>query len=134
MYAVSNDYLTAMLAPTRQHRLTGTIGTLAFTGQGAGRWPTATAVLQGAMDILCGEAAVPPLADEPARVDNAPAGHCYYVRSTAELTCKAGRIAETAAGAAWRTEPMSAADMHRMAASLREQGATVFFAAIADCR
>lgn len=31
MYAVSNDYLTAMLAPTRQHRLTGTIGTLAFT-------------------------------------------------------------------------------------------------------
>lgn len=31
MYTVSNDYLTAMLAPTRQHRLTGTIGTLAFT-------------------------------------------------------------------------------------------------------
>lgn len=31
MYAVSNNYLTAMLAPTRQHRLTGTIGTLAFT-------------------------------------------------------------------------------------------------------
>lgn len=31
MYAVSNDYLTAMLAQTRRHRLTGTIGTLAFT-------------------------------------------------------------------------------------------------------
>ena len=31
MYAVSNNYLTAMLAQTRRHRLTGTIGTLAFT-------------------------------------------------------------------------------------------------------
>ena len=31
MYTVSNDYLTAMVAQTRLHRLTGTIGTLAFT-------------------------------------------------------------------------------------------------------
>lgn len=31
MYTVSNDYLTAMVAQTRRHRLTGTIGTLAFT-------------------------------------------------------------------------------------------------------
>ena len=107
-------------------------GRIVLMGQGAGRYPTASAVLRDLSGILRGERYMFSESCAEGRADNSGSVHCYYVRLPAEL---AGEIeAESAEldGAVARlvTKPMSVSVMHETAKRLRAQGASVFFAAI----
>ena len=107
-------------------------GRIVLIGQGAGRYPTASAVLRDLSGILRGERYMFSESCAEGRADNSGSVHCYYVRLPAEL---AGEIeAESAEldGAVARlvTKPMSVSVMHETAKRLRAQGASVFFAAI----
>ena len=83
--------------------LTGNhIGTLSFYGQGAGKFPTGTSVIQDVLDIESGWGFK--AADSKkinVTIDNAIESHRYYVRENGER-----RI----------TEPMSVAAAHEIAA------------------
>lgn len=107
-------------------------GSIVLMGQGAGRYPTASAVLRDLSGILRGERAMFSAACEEGAVDNGGCVHSYYVRLPAEL---AGEIpaesAEEEAGVARLiTAPISVKAMHATAKRLRGQGASLFFAAI----
>ena len=109
-------------------------GPIVLMGQGAGRYPTASAVLRDLSGILRGERYMFSEHCARGRVDNSGSVHCYYVRLPADL---AGEIAAESAeyeGQVARlvTKPMSVAAMHETARRLREQGAALFFAAIRD--
>lgn len=109
-------------------------GPIVLMGQGAGRYPTASAVLRDLSGILRGERCMFSEACARGRVDNSGSVHCYYVRLPADL---AGEIAAESAefeGQVARlvTKPMSVSAMHETARRLRAQGAALFFAAIRD--
>lgn len=109
-------------------------GDIIMIGQGAGRWPTASAVLRDLSCILRGERAMLGAGCVSGKADNSGCAHSYYVRLPAGY---AGRLPVKEA---WRdggdarviTEPVSVADMHALAAELRGSGAGIFFAALED--
>ena len=109
-------------------------GPIVLMGQGAGRYPTASAVLRDLSGILRGERNMFSEGCARGRVDNSGSVHCYYVRLPADL---AGEIAAESAefeGQVARliTKPMSVSAMHETARRLRAQGAALFCAAIRD--
>ena len=100
-----------------------------FQGQGAGKDPTAFAVELGLRDILDGVSPrLNPIPEGYARVDNDQVCHRYYLRSSILSDIEGQRVYDDAV----ITDPMSVQAMHNLAAKLREQGATVFFADIQD--
>ena len=109
-------------------------GDIIMIGQGAGRWPTASAVLRDLSCILRGERAMLGAGCVSGKADNSGCAHSYYVRLPAGY---AGRLPVKEA---WRdggdarviTEPVSVADMHALAAELRGSGVGIFFAALED--
>ena len=109
-------------------------GDIIMIGQGAGRWPTASAVLRDLSCILRGERAMLGAGCVSGKADNSGCAHSYYVRLPAGY---AGRLPVKEA---WRdggdarviTESVSVADMHALAAELRGSGAGIFFAALED--
>ena len=125
----------AVLANYNMARYTGECaGPIVFMGQGAGRWPTASAVLRDLGCVLGGERAM--LTEDCVRTSasNGSSVHRYYVRLPAEL---AGEMAHDTAEcengiARMTTEPMSVLEMHAAAKNIRERGRELFFAAIED--
>ena len=104
-------------------------GVHTFQGQGAGKDPTAFAVELGLRDILDGVSPrMNPIPEGYARVDNSKAGHRYYLRTTAKVDLPARTLGE----GVYVTEAMSVADMHALAAKLRQQDPKLFFAGIRD--
>ena len=107
-------------------------GPMVFIGQGAGRWPTASAVLRDLSGVLCGKDHM--LTDACRRVaaDNSQVRHGYYVRLPESLADRLdSESCETEEGLARMiTKPLSVEEMHRKAQVLRQSGAAVFFAAI----
>ena len=107
-------------------------GPMVFIGQGAGRWPTASAVLRDLSGVLCGKDHM--LTDACRRVaaDNSQVRHGYYVRLPESLADRlACESCETEEGLARLiTKPLSVEEMHRKAQVLRQSGAAVFFAAV----
>ncbi|MBR1559610.1 MAG: homoserine dehydrogenase [Clostridia bacterium] len=104
-------------------------GVHTFQGQGAGKDPTAFAVELGLRDILDGiSPRVNPIPEGYAKVDNALAGHPYYLRTTAPVDIEAERIGDDA----YITAPMSVQAMHELAKTLRETDPDLFFAGIQD--
>ena len=102
-----------------------------FQGQGAGKDPTAFAVELGLRDILDGVSSrLNPIPKGYARVDNRQTRRTYYLRTKAHPGVPVTKLAETEFGTAYRTEPMSAAEMHALARELREKDAGLFFAGI----
>lgn len=107
-------------------------GSIVLMGQGAGRYPTASAVLRDLSGILRGEQYMFQASCEYGAADNAKCVRSYYVRLPAalasaipaELSEQDGELARLI------TKPISVADMHAAVKALREQGAKVFFAAI----
>ena len=108
-------------------------GRIVLMGQGAGRYPTASAVLRDLSGILRGERYMFSAACEEGAADNSGASHGYYVRLPA--ACADAFDAESAEleGEVARliTKPLSVKAMHEKVKALRESGASVFFAAIA---
>ena len=108
-------------------------GTHTFQGQGAGKHPTAFAVELGLRDILDGVSPrLNPIPEGNADVDNRQARHAYYLRTAAHPGVPVRKLSDTEGGAAYITEPMSVADMHALAAQLREKDPRLFFAGVRE--
>ncbi len=108
-------------------------GSIAMIGQGAGRYPTASAVLRDLSGIAQGESAMFTAACAEGSADNSAESHCYYVRMPA--ACKgcvpaAEVLAEDAGVLRIVTEPVSVKAMHEAAAAVRAAGGKLFFAAL----
>ena len=107
-------------------------GSIVLMGQGAGRYPTASAVLRDLSGILRGERAMFSACLEEGAVDNRVSSHCYYVRLPASRAAEfeAGTVEIEGELARLITEPMSVQAMHAAAARLRAEGVPLFFAAV----
>ena len=107
------------------------VGVQHFFGQGAGKFPTAYAVVEDLRDVAAHpgrshlQAGLPPL-----RMDNRRAKRRYYLRTAAPVEIEAEALGQAGAGTAYITAPLSAADMHALAARLRGFDGTTFFAAL----
>ena len=110
-------------------------GLIAMIGQGAGRYPTASAVLRDLSGIRQGESAMFPPEVRNGSADNSSEAHCYYVRLPKDL---AGAfsvrqvLADHDGILRILTEKTSVQSMHETAAKLRAEGAKVFFAALRE--
>ena len=109
-------------------------GPIVLMGQGAGRWPTASAVLRDLSGILRGERDMFPEGVRRGEVDNSVCRHSYYVRLPAALAGELPTVSAELEGEIARviTEPLSVSQMHFAAKRLRESGAEVFFAALRE--
>ena len=110
-------------------------GSIAMIGQGAGRWPTASAVLRDLSGIAEGETAMFPADVCNGAADNAAESHAYYVRlpSACRDRLPAAEVLSDADGVLRLiTGKMSVAAMHAAAKALRAEGCGVFFAALRE--
>lgn len=100
-----------------------------FFGQGAGKDPTAFAVVNGLEDL---NRNVPSLEDVSicgkAVVCNDTKAHRYYLRTTAPVALKAEMLDENI----WLTDPISVHSMHALAAELRKADPKLFLAGIRE--
>ena len=110
-------------------------GPIAMIGQGAGRYPTASAVLRDLSGICAGEAAMFPADCMNGSADNSAAAHAYYVRlpkACGDLFPAAKVLADDGKELRILTEEISVQKMHESAAALRKAGHAVFFAAVRE--
>lgn len=109
-------------------------GSIVLMGQGAGRYPTASAVLRDLSGILRGERYMFSVDCKEGAADNSASAHRYYVRVPAALAESFPSESAEKDGDTVRlvTAPLSVSDMHARAKALREQGASLFFAALRD--
>ena len=109
-------------------------GQIVFMGQGAGRWPTASAVLRDLNDILHGKRFMMKPDCKRVTADNALCEHQYYVRLPEALAASfpAEKTDVYAGTARLITAPLSVKAMHERAEELRKGGNKVFFAAIGE--
>ena len=110
-------------------------GPIAMIGQGAGRYPTASAVLRDLSGICAGEAAMFPADCVDGSADNSAAAHAYYVRlpkACGHLFPAAKLLADDGKELRILTEEISVQKMHESAAALRKAGHAVFFAAVRE--
>ena len=109
-------------------------GPIVLMGQGAGRYPTASAVLRDLSDVLQGKRAMLSPTCQSARADNSGCGHRYYVRIPAALAREFPGADAAESGGIVRlvTQPMTVLEMHEKAAAQRQAGAELFFAGIEE--
>lgn len=109
-------------------------GPIVLMGQGAGRYPTASAVLRDLSDVLQGKRAMLSPTCQSARADSSGCGHRYYVRIPAALAREFPGADAAESGGIVRlvTQPMTVLEMHEKAAALRQAGAELFFAGIEE--
>ena len=110
-------------------------GSIAMIGQGAGRWPTASAVLRDLSGIAEGETAMFPANVCNGAADNAAECHAYYVRLPSACRGRlpaAEVLSDTDGVLRLITGKMSVAAMHAAAKALRAEGCGVFFAALRE--
>ena len=107
-------------------------GPIVLMGQGAGRYPTASAVLRDLSGILRGERYLFSAGCAAGKADNSGSVHNYYVRLPADLAGELEAESAELEGPVARlvTKPMSVSAMHETARRLRARGAALFFAAI----
>ena len=105
-------------------------GAIVLMGQGAGRYPTASAVVRD----LCGLGSLEMFRPDCVKVsaDNSACVHSYYVRVDAD---KAARFSfrecrSDEACVRGVIEPIAVPAMHALADSVRKEGGSIFFAAM----
>ena len=104
-------------------------------GQGAGRYPTASAVLRDLSGISAGEAAMFPADCVDGSADNSAAAHAYYVRlpkACGDVFPVAKMLADDGKELRILTGEVSVQKMHESVAELRKAGQSVFFAAVRE--
>jgi len=105
-------------------------GSIVYIGQGAGRYPTASAVIR---DLYC-IGGVPMFKPSVREVvaDNSAAIHPYYVRCSAEDKAAFDFESCRAEGDIVRgiVKPCSVSKMHADAKAIRDKGGNIFFAAM----
>ena len=109
-------------------------GPIVLMGQGAGRFPTASALLRDMAAIEQGARAMFPENCRTADADNSLAGHPYYIRvnSHADHHLPLRHILSEDGCIRAVTESMSVDAMHSLAQNIRKSGAELFFAALED--
>lgn len=119
----------------RNDNLIGLVGNYTgqqyFFGQGAGKDPTAFAVVSGLADIQDNVRLLeerPPM--ERISVDNSQLSHRYYVRTTSRLSIPAEKLRGGGDYNCYITAPLPVDRMHALAASLRMRDPNLFFAGI----
>ena len=112
----------------------GRCGSIVLMGQGAGRFPTASAVLRDLAAARQGARAMFPENCRSAKADNREAVHSYYIRTGGSAACRLPLRSVLAQGDVVRavTEPMSAEKMHALAQNIRRDGNGLFFAALEE--
>ena len=107
-------------------------GDIILIGQGAGRYPTASAVVRDVSDIAHGRREMMKPGCERVCADNSGVCKRYYVRLDTAAADALPFAEKEADGALVRgvTEPIPVTEMHAKAKALRESGAAVFFAAM----
>lgn len=109
-------------------------GQIVFMGQGAGRWPTASAVVRDLNDILHGKRFMMRPDCERVAADNSLCEHKYYVRLPEELAdalpAEKTDVYDGIARVITKEIPVQA--MHDFAKESRKDGSSVFFAAIGE--
>ena len=105
-------------------------GSIVYIGQGAGRYPTASAVIR---DLYC-IGGVPMFRDSVHEVvaDNSACVHSYYVRCEAKDAERFDFAESRAEGENVRgvVKPLAVTEMHAKAAAIRDNGGKIFFAAM----
>ena len=109
-------------------------GDIVLIGQGAGRYPTASAVVRDLSDIVHGRREMMRPDCERVAADNSVCACRYYVRLPAACADALPFASSELDGALCRgvTEALAVTDMHARVKALRESGAAVFFAAMEE--
>ena len=109
-------------------------GDILFIGQGAGRYPTASAVLRDLSDIAHGRREMMKSSCVRVAADNSAVEKRYYVRLDAARSDSLPFAEKEIDGALVRgvTKAIPVTEMHAKAKMLRERGAAVFFAAMEE--
>lgn len=109
-------------------------GAIIMIGQGAGRWPTASAVIRDLSCILQGQRVMMQSGCPRVRADNSACSHAYYVRLPEAFADRLPLKDAEKDGSLVRavTAPLSVSAMHEAAAEIRKAGAQVFFAAMGE--
>ena len=110
-------------------------GLITMIGQGAGRYPTASAVLRDLTGIAQGECAMFPPDVANGAADNSGESHVYYVRlpkADADKLPVRQVLSEEDGILRILTEEITVQEMHETAADLRKEGCAVFFAAVRE--
>ncbi len=107
-------------------------GKIVLIGQGAGRYPTASAVLRDLTDIKNGRSSMMRTSCQRCSANNADASHPYYIRVPAEFANRfpSQTVLEEDGICRMISEPISVQFMHKTAAELRSKDVSIFFAAI----
>ena len=105
------------------------LGRQSYYGQGAGRYPTASNVVQDCVDILGGKKSFYADKAQPMQPDNAGAEYAYYVRCAAADAWLASVTAK-AMGDGVVTAPVSVETMLAWAKNKLAEDSTLFIAAI----
>lgn len=107
-------------------------GDIVLMGQGAGRWPTASAVLRDLSDILSGRRTMMSPDVKCVRADNSSVlrKYCVRVPEGTELSLPAEREELFSGNRYVYTADVPVSVMHAEAEKLRKGGAKVFFASI----
>ena len=107
-------------------------GPMVLMGQGAGRYPTASAVLRDLTYIGSGEYYMLSEKACSGEADNSASFHNYYVRLPKEFSGAFKCVEAETDGEVVRgvTEKMSVSEMHAAARSIRDKGAKIFFAGL----
>ena len=106
-------------------------GPIVFMGQGAGRFPTASAVIRDLSCVLQGQRTMLPPSCAAVAADNSRESHSYYVRVSQSAAERIPTREVLTLGETVRviTEPVSVRQMHTLAQKIREEGGEIFFAA-----
>ena len=111
-------------------------GQIIMIGQGAGRWPTASAVLRDLSDICAGRMTMMKPSCKAVSAQNEGCRHSYLVRLPADayfpLPAKEDALSLVSENRYITTEEVSVSEMHACVKALREKGVPVFFAAIGE--
>ncbi len=109
-------------------------GPIVFMGQGAGRFPTASAVIRDLSCVLQGQRAMFPAGCSAVEADNSGEEHPYYVRLSPADSRRLPIAKLLSAGESVRavTDPASVERMHAIARIIRKDGGDLFFAALEE--
>lgn len=104
------------------------VGQLSFIGQGAGKYPTGSALVQDMIDIMEGSAKTPVSLTTP-NMDQTIAPHRYYVRTAAPVS---DSLIERRDGNKIITKPLTRTEIHEIADRVINIDPHAFFAGLED--
>lgn len=109
-------------------------GPMVYMGQGAGRFPTASAVLRDLESVLEGARTMLPPHCAAVQADNDRECHSYYVRLPASAAAALPLRELLVNGETVRavTQSLSVRRMHAAAKKIRDDGGEIFFAALEE--